>query len=199
VASSGYFKNGEVFVRHFKLLWLALALAVLIPSTAEAQRLDKRFLVEISGAWVPTFGEWGRQVNSGWGAGGLLAYGIKPALYVAANFNSVWWKSDAVCALCTDYTNFTYFGMIGYNPAAYNAQYDGLLLIGAGATTFKPEGGESTTRFSMNGGFRGYFWMSPSVGIGIDFMASVAFVDDTVFATSTVWSFPIGVGLAFKF
>ncbi|MEE8192914.1 MAG: hypothetical protein V3T74_09230 [Gemmatimonadales bacterium] len=185
-------------MRRFKWLALALTLAVLIPSTVEAQRLEKPFLVEITGAWVPTSGEWGRQVQTGWAVGGMLAYAINPAIYLAGNFNTLWWNAES-CLLCTDYTNYSYFGMIGFNPAAQNAQYDGLLLIGAGATTFRPEGGESTTRFSMNGGFRGYFWVAPAVGIAIDFMASVAFVDDTVFATSTIWSFPIGVGLAFRF
>jgi len=185
-------------VRIFKWVTLALALAVLIPSTVEAQRPEKPVLVEVSGAYVWTSGEWGTAVKSGWAAGGMLAYAINPAIYLAGNFNTLWWKADS-CALCIDYTNYSYFGMIGFNPAAQNAQYDGLILIGAGATTFRPDGGESTTRFSMNGGFRGYFWVAPSVGIAIDFMASVAFVDETVFATSTVWSFPIGVGLAFRF
>ena len=184
-------------MRHFKWLRLALALAVLIPATAEAQRPEKPVLVEITGAWVPTTGSWGTTQKSGWAVGGMLAYAINPAIYLAGNFNTLWWKAET--ALGTDYTNYSYFGMIGFNPAAQHAQYDGLLLIGAGATTFRPDGGESTTRFSMNGGFRGYFWVAPAVAISIDFMASVAFVDDTVFATSTIWSFPLGVGLAFRF
>ena len=186
-------------MRHFKWLTLALALVVLIPSTAQAQRPEKPVLVEITGAYVWTSGEWGTAVKSGWAAGGLLGYAINPAFYIAGNFNTLWWSAED-CLLCVDYTNYSYFGMIGFNPAPQNAQYNGLILIGAGATTFRPEGGESTTRFSMNGGFRGYFWVAPSVAISMDFMMSVAFMDDTVFPfTSTVWSFPLGVGLAFRF
>jgi len=184
-------------MRHFKWLAFALALVVLIPSTAQAQRLEKPFLVEVSGAYVWTSGEWGAAVKSGWAAGGLLGYAINPAFYVAANFNTLWWSAET--ALGTDYTNFSYFGMVGFNPAPQNAQYSGLLLLGAGGTTFGPDEGESATYFSMNGGFRGYFWVAPAVAISMDFMLSVAFVDDTVFNTSTVWSFPIGVGLAFRF
>ena len=117
-------------MRHFKWLALALALAVLIPSTAQAQRLEKPVLVEITGAWVPTTGAWGTTQRSGWAVGGMLAYAINPAIYLAGNFNTLWWSAES-CALCVDYTNYSYFGMIGYNPAPQNAQYDGLLLIGA--------------------------------------------------------------------
>ena len=184
--------------RSVRLTLAALALLVAIPAAAHAQRPAKPWLVEISGAYVIPSGDFGRIVQNGWGAGAFVAYSLNPEFLVAANFTGSWLSAEKNCLLCTDFTNYGYFAMVGYNGAAGVQKGDAYVLIGAGGVTFTPENGDSNTNFALNGGVRTYFYLSPSIAIAIDLMAAVAFTPADTF-TGTTWFFPLGVGLAFKF
>ena len=175
----------------------ALALALVIPSTAQAQRPEKPWLLEASGAYVWTTGEYADLVKTGWAAGGLVGYAVNPAIYVMGSFNAQWWTAGGDCVLCVDWTNYSYFGMVGYNVGARSSKADVLLILGAGGATFGPDGADSQTYFALNSGIRSYFYATPTVAISVHVMASVAFAGD--FVSSTIWSFPLGLGLAFRF
>jgi hypothetical protein len=179
-----------------RLTLAALALCIVLPAAAQAQRPAKPWLVEISGAYVIPSGDFGRLVKNGWGTGAFVGYSVNPQFVVAGNFNVGWLEGD--CALCVDFTNYGYFAMVGYNGAAGVSKGDAYVLIGAGGVTFSPKEGESQTNFAMNGGVRTYFNLSPSVALAIDLMAVVAFTPADTF-TGTTWFFPLGVGLAFRF
>ena len=185
--------------RFVRLTLAVLALCIVLPAAAQAQRPAKPWLVEISGAYVIPSGDYAAFVKNGWGAGAFVGYSINPQFVVAANFNVGWLEGETCLSpLCRDFTNYGYFAMVGYNGAAGMSKGDAYVLFGAGGVTFSPKDGESNTNFALNGGVRTYFYLSPSIAFAIDLMAVVAFTPADTF-TGTTWFFPLGVGLAFKF
>ena len=154
-----------------RLNWLVpvVALAVLLPTRADAQRLEKPWLVQVSGAYVLTSGAYGALVKDGWSVAGTVGYGITPAFYLLGSFASTWHGGAEGAVVLPDYTNYSYFGMFAFNATAQVTNWDLLLLLGAGGMTLSPEGGESSTFFALNGGARAYYYFTPSVGLALDF------------------------------
>jgi hypothetical protein len=179
-----------------RLTLAALALLVAVPAAAHAQRPVKPWLVEISGAYVIPSGDFGVLVQNGWGTSAFVAYSLNPQFLVAGSFGASWLAAEGPVA--PDFTNYGYFAMVGYNGAAGMQKGDAYVLFGAGGVTFSAEGGDSNTNFALNGGVRTYFHLSPSISIGIDLMAVVAFTPADTF-TGTTWFFPLGAGIAFRF
>jgi hypothetical protein len=181
-------------VRHLAAAAFALTLAV--PGLAQAQQPPKPWIVEVSGAYVIPSGDYNALVKNGWGANAFVGYELNPQFVVAGNFNAYWMASEFEIA--GDWTNYSYFAMVGFNAAGGVAQGDGYVVLGAGGMTFSQDGGESNTNFALSGGFRSYFYFSESVGLSIDAMATVAFTPADTF-TGTTWFFPLGAGLVFRF
>ena len=186
-------------MRRYKRLLPALALVVILPAAARAQAPEKLWLVEASGAYVINTGTFGDLVKNGWGGGALVGYAINEFWYFLVNANVQVASAADNCATCVKTTNYSYFGMLGMNVAPSQPDWDVLLIAGAGGSTFSPEGANSNTYFALNGGVRGYYWVSPSVALSLDAMASLSFTDQQEVGTSSVWSFPLGVGVAFRF
>ncbi len=63
----------------------ALALVAVLPEVALAQRPERPWVSELSGAYVMTTGGHGDVAKGGWGVGGLLGYALNREFYLLGN------------------------------------------------------------------------------------------------------------------
>lgn len=183
-------------IRLNRLVPAALALTIALPVLAQAQQPVKPWIVEVSGAYVIPSGDYNALVKNGWGTSAFVGYELNPQFVIAGNFNVAWMPGEF--EVIGDFTNYSYFGMVGFNAAESVPSGDAYVVLGAGGMTFSEDGGDSKTNFALSGGVRSYFYFSQSVGISVDAMATVAFTPADTF-TGTTWLFPLGVGLVVRF
>ena len=181
--------------------WLAFAvgaMAFAVPGTADAQRVDHPWLLEVYGAHVPTAGDYRDVVKNGWALGGLIGYEVMPRWYVMGNLNVAWFTpEDEVDGF--DWTDINYFGMLGFDVTKPVSRADVLVVLGAGGVTFEPrvDGLEERTYFALNGGVKIHYYLSPRAAGTIDVMAALAF-SDADFVGRNTWFFPLSLGVAFR-
>ncbi len=175
----------------------ALALALAVPSSAQAQRRDMPWLLEGYGAYVLVAGDYADLARDGWAAGGLLGYNVVRQVWLMGNFSAYW--NDGEGELF-DWSNYSYFAMLGYDALAPDMNGDLIFYLGAGAVTFDPDTDvlEQRTYFGLNGGLKLAYNFSQRVAGTLNFAAAVAFSEEDYIGGKT-WLFPLGAGLAFRF
>ena len=117
------------------------------------------------------------------------------------NFN--WGLMKGKSDLLPNQDLITYFAMAGYDLAASIPDASVILFAGAGGATLqaKPEGAESVseTNFAINGGLKGYFWVSPKFGLTAGANVGYAFTSESGTDVGNTLFFPVTAGIAVRF
>jgi hypothetical protein len=174
---------------------LTAALAVLmvagLSSAAVAQDMEQQFFIEVRGGFnVPTF-DIADAADPGPSLGGTFGVMVAPKVWLMAEGDFGFHGGADGGA---DIDVFHYMGKVGYNVLE-NEMVSVLLNAGAGAMTFKPDGGESTTYAAINVGGKIAFAVSEQIAIVVSPQGDIAFSDDP--STSWVWPFTAGLRVNF--
>lgn len=173
-----------------------VVIALVLASSAQAQKRDLPLLIEAAGAYVVTTGSYSDLVKNGWGAQGLIGYNFARQVWLMGNFAVNWHEGEGDLPT---WQNYAYFGMLGYDALPPNTNGDIIFYIGAGGVTFVPDIDQvdSRTYFGLNGGLKIAYDFSPRMALTVSASAAVAFSEED-FNGGTTWFFPLGVGLAVR-
>jgi hypothetical protein len=171
------------------LLGLALPL--------HAQEVERPWLLEGAGAYVFLSGDYADIAKNGGAAGGLLGYRFTSRFWLMGSFASQWHEGETDLP---SWTNYNYFGMLGYDALEPGFNGDIILYAGAGGVSFDPRVEEQSRRtyFGLNGGLKIVYDFSRQAALTLNAAAIVAFAEQEFIGGST-WLFPVGLGIAFHF
>lgn len=184
----------------FKLFAALAAVALVFNASPAKAQVEMPWVIEGYGGIVIPTGDYGDAVKTGFGFGGAVGYRLTPAFSLWGNFNYGIMKGATVETVeLPDQDLLAYFAMAGYNFTPELPDWDVLAFLGAGGMTFSPDEGDSETNFAVNGGFKAYYWISPTVALSGAANVGVAFTDEETFGSSTTVVLPAYLGVAFRF
>jgi hypothetical protein len=189
-------------VRHSGRLWFAFAVLAAAPTLAQAQtEIPKWYLEARGGSSVPTF-DIDDAVDAGPSFGAGVGFRVAERVWLMGDVDLGFHPGADLAGGSTgpDVDVYHFMAKAGLEMLRPGTSpWSVVLNLGAGAVSFRPDGGDSQTYPAINAGAKIGYQVSPRFTLLLSPQGDIAFTDEEELGTTNAWVWPFTAGARINF